>query len=205
MALKIVVATRNSGKIREIEKILSGSGIEMKRLDDFPLFPEPEETGDSFFDNALIKARAAHKATGLAALADDSGIEVDALGGRPGVESARYGGEGASDPDRWKLLLGELKGKTGEERRARFRCVMVLYPAPGTADRIFMSEGILEGMIAEEPAGSNGFGYDPVFYVPGEGMTVAQMDPGRKNMISHRYRALVEMKGLIESGGLEKE
>ena len=200
-----MVGTRNRGKIKEIERILSGTGIEMSRLDDFPPFPEPEETGKSFFENALIKAKAACQATGLPALADDSGIEVDALDGRPGIASARYGGEGASDADRSKLLLEELLGKKGLERKAKFRCVMVLYPAPGTEEKILMTEGVLEGMIAGEPAGSNGFGYDPVFYLPEEGMTVAQMDPDRKNSISHRYRALIEMRGLIEFGGFNGE
>ena len=200
MALKIVVGTRNRGKIKEIERILSGSGIEMSGLDDFPPFPEPEETGKSFFENALIKAKAAYQATGLPALADDSGIEVDALDGRPGIESARYGVDGASDSDRSKLLLEELRGKKGPERKARFRCVMVLYPAPGTEEGILMTEGILEGIIAGEPAGSNGFGYDPVLYLPEEGLTVAQMTPDHKNSISHRYRALIEMRGLIEFG-----
>lgn len=203
LALKIVVGTRNRGKIKEIRRILSGAGIEMSALEDFPPFPEPEENGKSFFENALIKAKAAYKATGLPALADDSGIEVDALDGRPGIGSARYGGAGASDSDRSKLLLEELREKKGTERRARFRCVMVLYPAPGTEEKILMTEGVLEGMIAGEPAGNNGFGYDPVFYLPEEGLTVAQMDPDRKNRISHRYRALIEMRGLIEFGGFE--
>ncbi len=200
-----MIGTRNRGKIREIEKMLSGTGIEMSSLDDFPPFPEPEETGNSFFENALIKAKAAYKATGLPALADDSGIEVDALDGKPGIGSARYGGNGASDSDRSKLLLEELRGKKGDERKARFRCVMVLFPAPGTDKKILMTEGVLEGMIAEEPAGSNGFGYDPVFYLPEEGSTVAQMDLDRKNMISHRYRALVEMRGLIEFGDFKED
>ncbi len=198
--MKIVVGTRNVGKIREIRSILSDTDVELVSLEDFPPFEAPAEDGKSFYENALIKAKAAHAATGLPALADDSGIEVDALGLRPGIESARYGGEGLSDEERSRLLLGELEGKTGSERSARFRCVMVLYPAPGTNDRVLVTEGILEGMIAAEPAGSNGFGYDPVFLIPAEGMTAAEIGPERKNRISHRYRALIEMKGLIEFG-----
>jgi XTP/dITP diphosphohydrolase len=199
--MKIVVASHNAGKVAEISGILSGSGIELAGLDDFPAYPEPEETGATFRENAMIKARAAHEATGLSALADDSGIEVDALGGEPGIRSARYGGEGLDDAGRYTKLLSELAGKSGEERTARFRCVMVLYPAPETDGDALVTEGILEGHIAFEPAGENGFGYDPVFFVPGAGKTAAEMDRAEKNSISHRYRALVEMKAMLERGG----
>jgi len=199
--MRIVIASHNAGKIAEISGILSGSGIELAGLDDFPAYPEPEETGATFLENAMIKARAAHEATGLPALADDSGIEVDALGGEPGIRSARYGGEGLSDAERYKKLLEELEGKSGEERSARFKCVMVLYPAPKSDGDALVSEGILEGRIADEPEGENGFGYDPVFYVPGAGKTAAEMDRSEKNSISHRYRALVEMKAMLERGG----
>ncbi len=199
MVLRIVLGTSNRGKIREIREILSNTGIELAALDEFPPFPEPVENGKTFLENAMIKAKAVHAATGLPALADDSGIEVDALGGAPGIMSARYGGEGLSDAERGMFLLDGLKGKDENERSARFRCVMVLYPVPGEKDGAFVTEGIFEGRIAERPSGDNGFGYDPVFFVPEEGMTAAEMDISRKNSISHRYRALVEMKGLLQS------
>ena len=199
--MRIVVASHNAGKIAEISSILSGSGIELAGLDELAPYPEPEENGKTFLENAMIKAVAAHEATGIPALADDSGIVVDALGGLPGVRSARYGGEGLGDGERGMKLLEELADVPDGERTARFICVMVLYPAPGTGGDALVTEGILEGRIAREPAGQNGFGYDPVFYVPEAGKTVAEMEPAGKNRISHRYRALVEMKALLERGG----
>ena len=199
--MRIVVASHNAGKVAEISGILSGSGIELAGLSDFPPYSEPEENGETFLKNAMIKARAAHEATGLPALADDSGIEVDALGGAPGIHSARYGGEGLADGARFMKLLEELAGTPDEERTARFRCIMVIYPAPGSDGDALVAEGVLEGRIAREPAGENGFGYDPVFYVPGAGKTAAEMEPAEKNRVSHRYRALVEMRAMLERGG----
>ena len=199
--MRIVVASHNAGKIAEISGILSGSGIELAGLDDFAPYPEPEENGETFLENAMIKARAAHEATGLPALADDSGIVVDALGGAPGVRSARYGGEGLDDSKRYARLLEALEGTPDKERTARFRCVMVLYPAPGSDCDALVTEGIFEGLIALEPAGENGFGYDPVFYAPEAGKTAAEMEPAEKNRVSHRYRALVEMKAMLDRGG----
>ena len=199
--MRIVVASHNAGKVAEISGILSGSGIELAGLSDFPPYSEPEENGETFLKNAMIKARAAHEATGLPALADDSGIEVDALGGAPGIHSARYGGEGLADGARFMKLLEELAGTPDEERTARFRCIMVIYPAPGSDGDALVAEGVLEGRIAREPAGENGFGYDPVFYVPGAGKTAAEMEPTEKNRVSHRYRALVEMRAMLERGG----
>jgi XTP/dITP diphosphohydrolase len=199
--MKIVVASRNAGKFAEISGILSGSGLELAGLGGFTPYPEPEETGATFLENAVIKARAAHAATGLPALADDSGLEVDALGGAPGIRSARYGGDGLNDAGRYMKLLEELEGTPEKERSARFRCVMVLYPAPGGDGGALVTEGILEGRITREPAGENGFGYDPVFFIPGAGKTAAEMTPEEKNSISHRYRALVEMRAMLGRGG----
>jgi XTP/dITP diphosphohydrolase len=195
--MKIVLATRNEGKIRELRSIFSGLEIEILDVRDVASMEEPAEEGDTFLENALTKAKAVHQATGLTALADDSGIEVDALDGTPGVRSARYGGEGLSDRERSRKLLEALRGVPEERRGARFRCVMVLYPAPGTSDEALVTEGIFHGVIAREPAGDNGFGYDPVFLVPERGMTVAEMSPDEKNSMSHRYRAGVEMKWLL--------
>jgi XTP/dITP diphosphohydrolase len=193
--------------------------VELIVPDDVAPYPEPAEDGETFIENALIKARAAYEATGLPALADDSGLEVEALDGRPGVHSARYGGEGLSDGERSLALLEELAGVPEQRRAARFHCTMVLYPRPGDAidgtpspgvapaggrgrddsspGAYLATEGYLHGRIAVRPAGENGFGYDPVFLLPNRGLTVAQLEPEEKNEISHRYRALVEMKWLL--------
>ncbi len=192
-----MLATRNAGKIREIRDILSGLDAELLDAGNASPFPEPREDGETFLENALAKAKAVHAATGYPALADDSGIEVDALDGGPGIRSARYGGAGLSDADRCAKLLAALEGVPEERRGARFHCVAVLYPAPGSAGRALWTEGLLHGRIAREPRGENGFGYDPVFYLPERGKTVAELAAAEKNEISHRYRAFVEMKYLL--------
>jgi XTP/dITP diphosphohydrolase len=197
MTGKIVLATRNAGKIREIRGILSDLGAELLDARDAAPYPEPAEDGGTFLENALAKAKAAHEATGYPALADDSGIEVDALDGAPGVRSARYGGPGLADADRWRRRLEELAEGPDERRGARFRCVAALYPAPGAPGRALWTEGFLYGRIARSPRGENGFGYDPVFFVPELGRTVAEMTESEKNAISHRYRAFIEMKYLL--------
>ncbi len=198
MSISIVLATRNAGKIREIRAILRDLDAELLDTRDFPPIPEPSEGGTTFFANALSKAKAVHRATGFPALADDSGIEVDALDGAPGVRSARYGGAGHSDGDRCAKLLEALRGVPEEKRGARFHCVAVLYPAPGAKRKGIVTEGFLYGAIAEVPRGRNGFGYDPVFYVPERGKSVAEMDPEEKNHLSHRFRAFLEMKFVLE-------
>jgi XTP/dITP diphosphohydrolase len=197
VALRVVLATRNAGKVGEIQSILSGLDLELIEMNEVPDIPEPLEDGDTFYENALSKAKTVHEATGLPALADDSGLEVEALGGAPGVRSARYGGPGLSDLERSMKLLSAVSGIPEEKRDARFRCVMVFYPSPAGRDGALVTEGFLYGKIAFEPAGENGFGYDPIFLVPERGVTVAQMPGGEKNRISHRYRALVEMKWLL--------
>ncbi|MBD3178861.1 MAG: non-canonical purine NTP pyrophosphatase [Candidatus Latescibacteria bacterium] len=215
--MKIVLATGNRGKISEIRRILSDIEVQVLTFEDFDSFPDPEETGSSFLANSLIKAKAVSEATGLPALADDSGLEVDWLNGGPGIMSARYGGEGLDDRRRYLRLLEEMEGVPEHKRGARFRCVMTFYPAPaveilpqppgaeadeiaellGDDEKALVTEGFLYGRVAEEPAGEGGFGYDPVFYIPEEGKTAAQLRLEEKNRISHRYRALVEMKRLI--------
>jgi len=231
--MRIVLATKNAGKIREIRDILRDLDVELLDWRAVPGFPDVAEDGDTFLENALAKAKAVHAATGMAALADDSGLEVDALGGAPGIRSARYGGPGLSDAERCAKLLRELAGVPAEKRGARFHCVAVLYPAPAaardssatppvggaaarehggragrrgeTAGRQpieapgggIATEGFLYGTITEAPRGANGFGYDPVFFVPGHEKTVAEMDAAEKNAMSHRYRALVEMKFML--------
>lgn len=201
--MRIVLATKNAGKIREIRDILRDLDVVLLDWRAVPSFPDVAEDGDTFLENALAKAKAVHAATGIVALADDSGVEVDALVGAPGVRSARYGGPGLSDAERCAKLLRELAGVPAERRGARFHCVAVLYPAPAGRQPIeapgggIATEGFLYGTITEAPRGVNGFGYDPVFFVPGHGKTIAEMDAAEKNIISHRYRALVEMKFML--------
>ncbi len=196
----IVLATRNKGKINELSDMLRAFGLEVKGLEAFPELGEIEETGTTFSENARIKADAIAKATGLVAVADDSGLEVDALDKAPGVYSARYADHDADlagianrDQRNNAKLLRELRDVPEERRTARFRCVIVACAPSGAS---LEAEGAYEGRIALEPAGDNGFGYDPLFYDPGLGMTAAQMEKEQKNARSHRGQAL---RKLLES------
>lgn len=186
----IVLATRNRGKIAELQAMFKDRGLTVASLDDFPDMPEVAETGATFEENALLKARAVSRVTGLTAVADDSGLEVDALHGRPGVRSARYAGEAATDEANYLLLLNELADVPAEARTARFVCVMVAF-APGGAT--LTARGTWEGIIAEAPRGRGGFGYDPVFLVPGLGRSAAELTPAEKNARSHRGKALAAL------------
>ncbi|MFH0953202.1 MAG: XTP/dITP diphosphatase [Verrucomicrobiota bacterium] len=183
--MKIVIATRNRHKLAEIREIFQVPGLEIVSALDFPDIPDVEEDGPTFEANAVKKAVTLARATGLWSLADDSGLEVDALGGRPGVLSARYAGEPVSYPANNRKLLGELDGVG--DRRARFRCVIALSSPDGKACTV---EGRCEGRIGQEERGRRGFGYDPVFLPEGHTVTFAEMEPGAKNAISHRGRAL---------------
>lgn len=185
--MKIVLATRNPGKVREIRTLMEGMPVEIMDLDDFPGLTLPSEDGKTFDENAIKKAEAVAKATGLWALADDSGLEVDCLDGRPGVFSARYAGEGSSDEENNLKLLEELKGVTFEKRGARYRCVIALVSPEGECHTF---SGECEGVIAESPRGREGFGYDPIFFLPDKGKTMAELSPQDKNRISHRGKAL---------------
>lgn len=187
------MATRNQGKVREISQILMLPGVELLSLEDFPDAPAPDESGDSFAENALIKARAAAHHTGLPSLADDSGLVVDALEGQPGIFSARYAGPGASDQKNIEKLLRELSGFSEDARAAHFICHAALV----FQGRAYQTEGRLEGVIIPEPRGCNGFGYDPIFLLPGRGLTLAELDPQEKNLISHRAQALSKLKPLL--------
>jgi XTP/dITP diphosphohydrolase len=185
---RIVLATGNTGKLRELAAMLAGHGIDVVPQTDFAV-AEAAETGLSFVENAILKARNASRQTGLPAIADDSGLEVDALHGAPGIHSARYAGEYATDAENMAKLLDALKSVPPEQRGARFRCAMVHVrhaddPAP------LISEGVWPGRILDAPRGSNGFGYDPVFYVPERGCTSAELPPDEKNHLSHRGQAL---------------
>jgi XTP/dITP diphosphohydrolase len=188
---RVVLATGNAGKQREFAALLAPLGFQIVPQGEFGIEP-PAETGETFEANALIKARHAARLSRLPALADDSGIEVDALGGRPGVYSARYAGERASDAENNALLLAELAGKPPEERAARYRCVVAYVrfaedPAPTFA------RGAWEGRIGTTPAGEGGFGYDPLFIPAGMHVTAAQMAPAAKNAVSHRGLALATL------------
>ncbi len=185
---KIVLASGNQGKVREINQILAGLDIEVVPQSDFNV-PDIEETGLTFVENAILKARNAAKCTGLPAIADDSGLEVDALRGAPGIYSARYAGPGTDDTKNLQKVLLELEGLPEAERSARFQCLLVymehdLDPTP------IICQGTWEGRITTEPAGENGFGYDPVFFVPEQGCTSAQLSAEEKNRLSHRGQAL---------------
>ena len=183
--MTIVLATRNPGKISEIEALLTG--LRFGTAASFPGCPEPEESGRTFEENALIKARAVAGFTGKTALADDSGLEVDALGGAPGVHSARYAGATASDRDNMRRLQEALAGVADGDRTARFRCVMAVVAPDG---RTWTSDGVCEGRILREPRGESGFGYDPLFVPTGYESTFAELDARTKNRISHRAMAL---------------
>lgn len=191
---RIVLASANPAKSRELAELVADSGLDVFLEPRPPEVPEVVEDAPDFEGNARLKAAALAEATGSAALADDSGLEVDVLGGAPGVRSARYAGEGAEDADNVRLLLEEL-GRAGArdawDRRARFRCVIVLRWPDG---RELVAEGAVEGSIADAPAGTAGFGYDPVFVpVEGDGRTFALMSPDEKHEISHRGRALRDL------------
>ena len=201
-ALTLVMATRNAGKVRELAELLRDLDVRLLSLDDFPELPEIPEEGATFAENALAKAQTVARLTGLPALADDSGLEVEALGGRPGVFSARYaqdrtGGRTPSDEDNWRKLLDELREVSPEKRQARFVCEIALAWPNG---RLLTTRGEVSGVIAQEPRGTRGFGYDPVFWVPAYEATVAELDLAVKNRISHRGRALKQLKDILIRG-----
>lgn len=188
MGETLLLATKNAGKVRELHAMLDGiAGAEIVSSAQFLDLDDPEETGTTFLENARLKARYYSSRTGLLTLADDSGLVVDALGGRPGVYSSRYG---ANDPERIARLLAEMNGVGAGRRTARFVCAMSLYAPSG---EIAHTEGILEGEIAHAPEGTEGFGYDPVFHVPQLGCRLAEIPRDRKNEISHRARALQQI------------
>ena len=200
MNKKIVLATGNQGKVREMADLLSEFGFDVHAQSEFAV-SEVAETGTTFIENAIIKARHAAKETGFAAIADDSGLEVDYLKGAPGIYSARYYGEGATDKLNLEKVLTEMQDVPEELRTARFHCVLVLMrhendPTP------LVCHGKWEGRILTEAAGDNGFGYDPIFFVPEEGCASAELDPVRKKQLSHRGKALKELFATIKAQGL---
>lgn len=198
----IVLATRNPHKLREVRQIMTAAGcdVDLRGLDQYPDLPEMPETGATFAENATAKAQAAAERTGRIAVADDSGLEVDALGGKPGVESNRFAGPGADDAARIAKLLRLMEGVAPSKRTARFRCAAAVATPAG---EVAVVEGVLEGAISEAPRGGSGFGYDPVFVPVGAGRTLAEMTAPEKNRISHRgqaFRAAAEMLARIAQG-----
>lgn len=191
----LLIATGNPGKTREYERLLAPLPLTLCTPRDLGLALKIQESGRTHFENARIKALAYQRASGLWTLADDSGLEVDALEGRPGLHSARYGRPLADDVQRYRLLLQELAAVPWAQRTARFRCVIVLaLPIRET----YHTEGCCEGLIALKPQGDRGFGYDPIFYLPDHGQTMSQLAPEVKNRISHRARAAQEMLPILK-------
>ena len=191
----LLLGTRNTGKIREIESILADSGWSFSSLQSFPGVDTPAESGDTYADNAILKARFYALSTGMCALADDSGLEVEGLAGAPGVYSARYAGENASDADRRALLVSELAKIPNANRRARFIAAVAISDARGAV--LNVSEGICEGTIIFSPRGDGGFGYDPLFVPDGYNQTFAELSEDIKNRISHRARALLKTRAFL--------
>ncbi len=191
----LVLATRNPKKIEEIKALLAGVPVRILSLRDFPDISETAETGATFAENAELKARAAAVATGGIALADDSGLEVDALGGQPGVYSNRFAGPEASDRDKYMHVLELLEGVPDKQRTARFRAAVAVSTPDGET---VVVEGTCEGRIAREPKGEHGFGYDPIFYLPQLGRTMAELSREEKNRISHRGKALRAAKTVLQ-------
>ena len=191
----MIFATGNMGKMKEIKAILGDIGEEILSMKEAGIDMDIVEDGSTFEENAIIKAKAVMERTGKLALADDSGLEIDALNKEPGIYSARYMGEDTPYEIKNSNLIERMKGVKGKDRSARFVCVTAAAFPDG---EIITTRGTIEGVIAEEPAGENGFGYDPIVYVPEYGMTTGQMDPDAKNAISHRGKALTAMKKILE-------
>lgn len=191
----LLVATTNPGKLREIELLLEGTGYRLLKLADVPTVDAPGETGVTFAENARLKARYYAATTGMLTVAEDSGLEVDALGGRPGVESARFGGETSSYPEKFALLYALLrKARGGPGSTARFVCAVALVDQEGSL--LFEARGTVEGCIAPEPRGTGGFGYDPIFLYPPFGCTLAEAGP-RKSDVSHRAEAFRRLRSFL--------
>lgn len=192
---RLIFATKNKGKARELSAMLKGLELKIETMQEAGIEIDIDETGASFEENALIKAQAVAVASGEAAIADDSGLEVDYIDGAPGIYSARYMGEETPYEVKNKKIIELLKEARGEERRARFICAVALALPDGTS---FVERGVFEGYIGFEPKGENGFGYDPIFFVPEYGMTSGEMEPGLKNRVSHRAKGVSLIAGRIK-------
>jgi XTP/dITP diphosphohydrolase len=192
---RLVVATTNRGKLREIEMLLDGIPLTLATLDDWPGVAPPDETGRTFAENARLKAVYYAHHTGQLTVAEDSGLEIDALDGAPGVESARFGGAGSSYPDKFTLIYDALRAKKAAASTARFVCSLALARRDGV---LFETRGTIEGTIAPEPKGSGGFGYDPIFYYPPFGCTLAEATAEQKASVSHRGQAFRQLRTYLE-------
>ncbi|MCH7837601.1 MAG: XTP/dITP diphosphatase [Chloroflexi bacterium] len=192
---RLLLATNNAGKVAEFRQLLAGCGWELVTPAELGLTIQVEETGQTYAENATLKAVEYARAGGLVTLADDSGLEVDAMDGRPGVLSARYAGADRTDQERVQAMLQELAGVPDDERTARFRCVIAIADTTG---RVELVDGTVEGRIGHEPRGENGFGYDPIFLLPDRGMTTAELPPDEKNTISHRAVAAQKARTVLE-------
>ncbi|OCH32632.1 non-canonical purine NTP pyrophosphatase, RdgB/HAM1 family [Aliivibrio fischeri] len=195
---KIVLATGNQGKVREMADILADFGFDVVAQSEYNV-SDVAETGTTFIENAIIKARHAAKETGLPAIADDSGLEVDALNGAPGVYSARYSGEGATDQKNIDKMLAAMEGIPAEKRTARFHCVLVLIKHENDPTPL-ICHGTWEGHITTEQKGENGFGYDPIFWVSEDNCSSAELEPARKKQLSHRGQALKKLFAALKEG-----
>jgi len=192
--MQLVLATNNEDKIKEIRNLLDDLQVTILTKSDFLEFPDVEETGSTLEENALLKAKAVAKFCDLPAVADDTGLEVDALNGAPGVYSSRFAGENASYADNVNKLIESLKDVSPDKRTARFRCVIAICWEDGSTETV---EGVAEGFISEEAEGSSGFGYDPIFFYPPAGKRFSQMTMDEKNVVSHRGKALQEVRTVI--------
>jgi len=197
--VRVVLASSNKGKLRELSALLAPLGYEVVPQGALGI-DTPPETGDTFAANALLKARHAAAESNLPALADDSGIEVDALNGRPGIYSARYAGEGASDQDNLLKMLGEMQGVPALKRTARYQCVIAFVSTADDPDPI-LAKGTWEGWLTSQPRGLEGFGYDPIFVPSGFDRTAAELNPGEKNSLSHRGQALRALMDQLRKRG----
>ncbi len=191
---RLLIATHNAGKVAEYQALLADLPLQITFLTELGVTEDVDETEDTFEGNAILKARTYAAMTGLWAWADDSGLEIDALDGRPGVLSARYGGPGATDQQKYEKVLGELRAFPPEAWTARFRCVVAIATPAG---KVNTRAGSLEGVITDLPRGEHGFGYDPIFYIPSFGQTLAELHPNVKNNISHRAEASAAAKELL--------
>jgi XTP/dITP diphosphohydrolase len=196
---RIVVATTNRGKLREIEMLLDGIPLTLVTLADWPGVAPPDETGLTFAENARLKAVYYAHHTGQLTVAEDSGLEIDALGGAPGVESARFGGAGSSYPDKFTLIYDALRSKKAAASTARFVCSLALALGDPGDNVLFETRGTIEGTIAPEPKGSGGFGYDPIFYYPPFGCTLAEASAERKATVSHRGEAFRKLRTYLST------
>jgi len=210
VVVRLLVATTNRNKVREIHALLSGLGVDLVTLDAWPAVAAPDETGLTFEENARAKALYYASATGELTVAEDSGLEIDALGGAPGVESARFGGVEATYPEKFALIYDRLRAAGRIDSPARFVCALALTRGPvvgrvaGAPGIIFETRGVIEGRIAAAPAGGGGFGYDPIFFYPPYGCTLAEATAEQKSAVSHRGQAFRKLRGYLEQSWATK-